>query len=235
MFSYLKADCLRISKEKTGWVSMAILTLVIGVLSYFIKDIQAERQGVLLEILKILTMFMALSFLSPLSYFFGQDFDMRTINHLLSKGRSRTSILLYKIIASSLMASLFLVYFFSIIGLFNLLFAGNQEFGILYPILLRQLPFFLAFHLFGILAFVAFKNTPISLVTFVIYLFAGENMLFSILGNIFKKPELGQYSLGSGLTTSLVETDTSLLLTAGIYLLAFALLSVLIFRRKELK
>ena len=40
MFSYLKADCLRISKEKTGWVSMAILTLVIGVLSYFIKDIQ---------------------------------------------------------------------------------------------------------------------------------------------------------------------------------------------------
>ena len=133
------------------------------------------------------------------------------------------------------MASLFLVYFFGIFGLFNLLFAGNQEFGILYPILLRQLPFFLAFHLFGILAFVAFKNTPISLVTFVIYLFAGENMLFSILGNIFKKPELGQYSLGSGLATSLVETNVSLLLTAGIYLLLFILLSILIFRRKELK
>ena len=160
---------------------------------------------------------------------------MRTINHLLSKGRSRTSILLYKIIASSLMASLFLVYFFSIIGLFNLLFAGNQEFGILYPILLRQLPFYLGFHLFGILAFVSFKNTPISLVTFVVYLFAGENMLFSILGNIFKKQELGQYSLGSGLVTSLVETNASLLLTAGTYLLIFALLSVLIFRRKELK
>ena len=235
MFSYLKADCIRISKEKTGWVSIAILTLVIGILSYFIKDIQTERQGVLLEILKILSMFMTLSFLSPLSYFFGQDFDMRTINHLLSKGRSRTSILLYKITASSLMASLFLVYCFGIFGLFNLLFAGSQEFEILYPILLRQLPFYLGFHLFGILAFVSFKNTPISLVTFVVYLFAGENMLFSILGNILKKPELGQYSLGSGLATSLVETNASLLLTAGIYLLLFMLLSILIFRRKELK
>ena len=235
MFSYFKADCLRISKEKTGWVSIAILTLVIGVLSYFIKDIQAERQGVLLEILKILTMFMALSFLSPLSYFFGQDFDMRTINHLLSKGRSRTSILLYKITASSLMASLFLVYFFGIFGLFNLLFAGNQEFGILYPILLRQLPFFLAFHLFGILAFVTFKNTNISLVSFIIYLFAGENMLFSILSNILKNSELTKYSLGTGLVNSMVETNTSILLVAGIYILLFILLSTLIFSRKEMK
>ena len=39
-------------------------------------------------------------------------------------------------------------------------------------------------------------------------------MLFSILGNILKKPELGQYSLGSGLATSLVESNASLLLTA---------------------
>ena len=160
---------------------------------------------------------------------------MRTINHLLSKGRSRTSILLYKITASSLMASLFLVYFFSIFGLFNLLFAGNQEFGILYPILLRQLPFYLGFLMFGILAFVSFKNTNISLVSFIIYLFAGENMLFSILGNILKNPELTKYSLGTGLVNSMAETNTSILLTAGIYILLFILLSTLIFRRKELK
>ena len=235
MLSYLKADCLRISKEKTGWVPIIALTLIIGILSYFTKDIQTGRQDVLLEILKILSMFMTLTFLSPLSYFFGQDFDMRTINHLLSKGRSRTSILLYKITASSLMASLFLVYFFSIFGLFNLLFARNQEFGILYSILLRQLPFYLGFLMFGILAFVSFKNTNISLVSFIIYLFAGENMLFSILGNILKNSELTKYSLGTGLVNSMSETNTSLLLTAGIYLLAFALLSVLIFRRKELK
>ena len=87
----------------------------------------------------------------------------------------------------------------------------------------------------GVLSFVSFKNTNISLVSFIIYLFAGENMLFSILGNILKNPELGQYSLGSGLATSLVETNTSILLTAGIYILLLILLSTLIFNRKEMK
>ena len=87
----------------------------------------------------------------------------------------------------------------------------------------------------GVLSFVSFKNTNISLVIFIIYLFAGENMLFSILGNILKKPELGQYSLGSGLATSLVETNASILLTAGIYTLLFILLSTLFFNRKEMK
>ena len=87
----------------------------------------------------------------------------------------------------------------------------------------------------GVLSFVSFKNTNISLVIFIIYLFAGENMLFSILGNILKKPELGQYSLGSGLATSLVETNASILLTAGIYTLLFILLSTLIFNHKEMK
>lgn len=133
------------------------------------------------------------------------------------------------------MASLFLVYFFSIFGLFNLLFARNQEFGILYSILLRQLPFYLGFLMFGILAFVSFKNTNISLVSFIIYLFAGENMLFSILSNILKNSELTKYSLGTGLVNSMVETNTGILLTAGIYILLFILLSTLIFNRKEMK
>ena len=89
--------------------------------------------------------------------------------------------------------------------------------------------------MFGILAFVSFKNTNISLVSFIIYLFAGENMLFSILGNILKNPELTKYSLGTGLVNSMAETNTSILLTAGIYILLFILLSTLIFRRKEMK
>ena len=71
--------------------------------------------------------------------------------------------------------------------------------------------------------------------SFIIYLFAGENMLFSILSNILKNSELTKYSLGTGLVNSMVETNTSILLVAGIYILLFILLSTLIFSRKEMK
>ena len=83
-----------ISKEKTGWFPLLPLPLLLES-SYFTNGISKrgdrDVKPQTLEILKILSMFMTLTFLSPICFIIllWPRFDMRTINHLLSKGRSQ--------------------------------------------------------------------------------------------------------------------------------------------------
>lgn len=233
MLNYIKADLFRMQKEKTGWISQGLVTIMIGIFAYFLRDSQSEIVGLMMQ---FISLFIVLSFTIPISYFWGSDFQHRTIHHLISKVPNRLYLFIYKILGSLLFATLYAFYTVIVMSVSIFIFSGQFEVVNLFTILGEQAPFYMAIIMLLIFLFNLFSNMTLPIIIYIVYVLSLEQLILLLLGYLTKMDFFRDIGLVENLQVVL-EKGTSLEqnVIALAYILIFLGLSGILFQKRAIK
>lgn len=98
MFNYFKADFFRATKESSFRGTILLNVAISLVFSYLFRN-ESGQEGYW-ETQSMLTSFIPLYFMSITNFFWGEDIYYRTINNVIIKSNSRSSIFIYKVAAT---------------------------------------------------------------------------------------------------------------------------------------
>lgn len=230
--NYLKADLYRILKEKRLLLSFSILTLLSLLASFLFKNSPSKEESITL--IQLLTQFLPLFFLAPTNLIFGEDFHHRTINNLIVKKQERTSIFLYKILATLLLNLLYIVFSYGLACLFRVFLGGNLDITEIWTIFLHQLPLYICIILLASTLFIVCHKINQAYLTFILLALLFDNIIHLITENLLhiSLPEDILLFLSLQKMNTTWNTNTFI---ACFFSLIYLAGSYYLFKKKELK
>lgn len=140
MLNQLKADLYRMQKEKSNYIPLLLAILIGFSFSYFMRNVKGEEG--LVQTVSGLSTFIPLFFMSTVTFFWGEDFSLRTINHLIVKSRSRFFIVFYKTIMTIIFSTLNLLIIFLTILISRYFFLQELNLDMLSRLFIYQAPIY---------------------------------------------------------------------------------------------
>lgn len=231
MINLFKADFFRIFREKVGLIPLGILTCLITAVVFFSREYQVS----VLDLLSPISLVIVLTIISSSLYFWGNDFQHRTVNNLISKKVSRSKLFSYKVLATMLLSVVYNLFAFIWLGLCRQLFVGKNEWAILAESFGQSLLFFLVLVAFAILLFNIFKSNALAITGYVVYLLVAEQLVTLAVTLLLQTNFFAYAYWTNNYQTSLKEVHPEMFVFAVITLLVFLGVSHLLFSKHELK
>lgn len=230
MIHYIKADLFKINKEHRLTLSLGIL-LLLSFLSAFLLHGNEDYTSSLIQ---LLSQFITLFFIVPANLFFGEDFSNRTINNILIKNQTRSSIFLYKTLSTIILNLIYigLAYIFS--SWIGLLLGEQVDFYLIWQSFISQIPLFICLSLLSIFLFVKLNKINQSHLSFILASLLFDNIAQLTISNLLHINPQTDYFLFLSLQKG---SDISSLskMVSFIFILIYTLLSYHIFKNKEFK
>lgn len=240
MFKFLKADCYRIFKERLSLVSLILLLALSGGIAYIVTRQEMPTIAVATFMLQFFTSFLPLFFVTPGKIFFGEDFVQRTINNSLVKIQSRPKTFVYRWVMSIIVSLLYIVVAYAFAGLVYQILTGAEIFSGLFEGFLYQFPYYLATAAVPLVFFNLFDKLYKTNTLFIIIFTMFETFANLILGMLLKiDSEVTQPYMLFGNLAATVDSSAGFInyssIVAFIYTIIFAIVSYLLFARREFK
>lgn len=232
MMHLFKADFYRIPREKVGLIPLGILTFLIGIVCFFSRE---YKDVSVLTLLSPITLVVVLTIISSGLYFWGNDFQHRTVNNLISKKVSRKKIFTYKVLATMVLSLVYNLFAFVLLALCRQIFTGANEWAILAESFLQSLLFYLVLVAFIILLFNLLKTNALAITAYSLYLLVFEQLVMLMLGFISSAEILGNVFWVRNYQNSIMQATPEMFVFAVITLIAFLVASYLLFSKHELK
>lgn len=232
MMNLFKADLFRIPREKVGVIPLGVLAVLIGLLTFFTRNYQEVS---VLSLLSPISLVLVLTMISSGLYFWGNDFQYRTVNNLISKNVSRAKIFIYKVLASVLLATFYNVMAFLFLGLGRQVFSGANDWAVLVESFAQSFLFFLVLVAFIILLFNLLKGNALAITGFVVYILFFEQLIMSAVSFLLKTDRFNVLFWVQNYQLSLGEVKLEMWIVGVATLLLFLTLAYALFSRHELK
>lgn len=232
MISLFKADIFRISREKVGLIPLGILAFLLTTVVFFSRE---YGQVSVLDLLSPISLVIVLTIISSSLYFWGNDFQHRTINNLISKQVSRSKIFSYKVLATMVLSVVYNLFAFFWLALCRQLLAGKNDWAVLAESFGQSLLFYLVLVAFAILLFNIFKSNAFAITAYVVYLLVAEQLVMMAVVLLLHTNFFEHAYWANNYQTSLKEVHPEMFVFAVATLLVFLAVSHLLFSKQELK
>lgn len=134
-----KADLFRLIKTKRYLTPLSICILMCIFFTYISNNIKENSDIIAIN---NLTAFILFFFITPVAFFWGDDYSYRTINNILIKEKSRLNIFLYKTFMTLLTSLLFVFISYIIMIITRALFGNSSDVITILKMLFYQLPYY---------------------------------------------------------------------------------------------
>ncbi|WP_161979993.1 hypothetical protein [Streptococcus sp. S784/96/1] len=235
MFNYLKADCYRIRKEHLSFVSLALLLIFGNLFAYLYREDSSK------EVARNLVMtwptLLSLFFVIPAKIFLGEDLTNRTINNMLIKSQNRLKVFAYKWGMTVLATWLYAFVALMVTGLVHHLLTGVVSYQTILTYLFYQLPLYTVIASLCAFIFAFFDRIYQSYMVYIIIVLLFDQLASLMMGMLFKTDALAPYMMFNQLGQVDIAGNylTSTVFVAMLFSLVYALVSYLIFAKREFK
>lgn len=232
MVNLFKADFFRLPREKVGVIPLGILTFLIGMISFFAREYSDVS---VVQLISPISLVIVLTIISSSLYFWGNDFQHRTVNNLISKKVSRKKVFTYKVLATMLLSLFYDAYALALLGICRQLFSGKNDWPVLLDMFGQSLLFYLVLVAFAILIFNLFKSNALAITGYVVYLLVFEQLVMLAAGFLLKLDFLAYVFWANNYQRSLQEVHPEMFVFGLASLIVFLTVSYVLFSRHELK
>lgn len=235
MLNYVKADIYRIRKEHLSFVSLGLLLVFGSLFAYIYREDHST------EVARNLVMtwptLLPLFFVTPAKIFLGEDLTNRTINNMLIKSQNRLKVFSYKWVMTVLATWLYALVALMMTGLVHHLVTGMASYQTILTYLFYQLPLYTVIASLCAFIFAFFDRIYQSYMVYVIIVLLFDQLASLMMGMLFKTDALAPYMMFNQLSQVDISGNylTNTVLVAVLFSLVYALVSYLMFAKREFK
>lgn len=235
MFHYLKADCYRIRKEHLSFVSLGLLLIFGSLFAYLYREDSSKEAAKMLVM--VWPTLLPLFFVTPAKIFLGEDLTNRTINNILIKSQNRLKVFIYKWVMTVLVSILYVLVALLVTGFVHHLLTGFASYQTILTYFFYQLPLYTVIASLCALIFAFFDRIYQSYMVYIIIVLLFDQLTSLMMGMLFETDVLAPYMMFNqlGQVDIVGRYVTSTVLVAILFSVIYALVSYLMFSKREFK
>ncbi len=235
MFNYFKADFFRATKESSFRGTILLIVAISLVFSYLFRN-ESGQEGYW-ETQSMLTSFIPLYFMSITNFFWGEDIYYRTINNVIIKSNSRSSIFIYKVAATLITSFAIILLNLCLIAIIRGIIGFQVSGYYLFTIFCNQLPIYSCLIMLCIFIFIYLDRSYQAYISYIIIILLFDQLFGFVIDSMFETNFMDDFLMMTNLKEICVNdvffTKTSSV--ALVFSLVYFSASYTIFIRKEFK